>query len=85
MQEPADVQQTFSNERSPTIWRIIPSLEFLIKRWETMAGQSRYRDVREAITEGVQSFQKWYRKVDETSDAYFICLGSLSLHLRPLT
>ena len=49
--EPADVQQTFSNERSPTIWRIIPSLEFLIKRWETMASQPRYRDVSEAITD----------------------------------
>lgn len=77
VKEPADVQQTFSNERSPTIWHIIPSLEFLIKRWETMASQPRYRDVSEAITEGIQSFKKWYRKVDETSDAYFICLGSL--------
>lgn len=56
MQEPADVQQTFSNERSPTVWRIIPSLEFLIKRWETMAGQPRYRDLRDAIAEGVQNF-----------------------------
>jgi hypothetical protein len=80
-QEPADVQQTFSNEHSPTVWRIIPSLEFLVKRWETMASQPRFRDVREAITEGVQNFKKWYQKVDETSDAYFICIGSSSLHL----
>jgi len=74
LREPADVQQTFSNEHSPTVWRIIPSLEFLVKRWETMASQPRFRDVREAITEGVQNFKKWYQKVDETSDAYFICL-----------
>lgn len=79
-QEPANTQQTFSSERMPTIWQIIPSLEFLIKRWETMAGQPRYRELREAIMEGIQNFKKWYRKVDETSDAYFICLGSLPLH-----
>jgi hypothetical protein len=76
-QEPSNVQQTFSNERTPTVWRIIPSLEFLIKRWESMVGQPRYRDVKEAITEGIQSFKKWYRKVDHTSAAYFICLGTL--------
>jgi hypothetical protein len=40
-----------------------------------MAVQPRFRDVREAITEGANSFIKWYRKVDHTSDAYFICLG----------
>jgi hypothetical protein len=72
------VQQTFSSERTPTVWRIIPSLEFLIKRWESMIGQSRYRDVKKAITEGIQSLKKWYRKVDNTSAAYFICLGMLS-------
>jgi hypothetical protein len=34
-----------------------------------------YRNVEDAIAEGVRSFKKWYRKVDDTSDAYFICLG----------
>ena len=72
------MQQTFSSERTPTVWQIIPSLEFLIKRWESMVGQPRYRDVKKAITEGIQSLTKWYRKVDNTSAAYFICLGMLS-------
>jgi len=74
LREPSNVQQTFSSERTPTVWRIIPSLEFLIKRWESMVGQPRYRDVKKAITEGIQSLTKWYRKVDNTSAAYFICL-----------
>jgi hypothetical protein len=69
------VQQTFSNKHIPTVWRIIPSLEFLIKHWESMVEQPRYRDVKEAITEGIQSLKKWYRKVDDTSAEYFICLG----------
>jgi hypothetical protein len=78
LQEPSDVQQTFSRERNPTVWRIIPSLEFLIKRWQTMAEHSRYRSISDAITNGVESFEKWYRKVDGTSDAHFICLSMFS-------
>jgi hypothetical protein len=80
-QEPADTQQTFLGEHMPTIWQIIPSLEFLIKHWETMAGQPCYQELREAIMEGVQNFKKSYWKVDKTSDMYFICLGSSPLHL----
>ncbi|KAK2461047.1 hypothetical protein APHAL10511_006936 [Amanita phalloides] len=37
LREPSDVQQTFSKECDPTVWHIIPSLEFLIKCWQTMA------------------------------------------------
>ena len=70
------MQQTFSNEQMPTVWRIIPSLEFLIKCWESMTEQPRYRNVKEAIIKGVQNLKKWYRKVDHTSAAYFICLGA---------
>lgn len=69
------MQQTFSSEHAPTVWRIIPSLEFLVKRWETMVDQPRFCEVKEAIKEGIISFKKWYQKVDDTSSAYFICLG----------
>ena len=43
-----------------------------------MAEQPRYREVKGTIQEGVLSFKKWYRKVDGTSAAYFICLGESS-------
>jgi len=69
------MQQTFSNEHTPTVWRIITSLEFLIKWWETMADQSRYPEVKDTIYKGTTSFKKWYQKVDDTSAAYFICLS----------
>ena len=62
LQEPSNVQQTFSSERTPTIWRIIPSLEFLIKRWESMAIQPRYCDVKTAIDEGIQSLKSGIAK-----------------------
>ncbi|KAF8799820.1 hypothetical protein BYT27DRAFT_7217371 [Phlegmacium glaucopus] len=78
LREPSDVQQTFSNEHAPTVWRIIPSLKFLIKQWETMVTQPQYREVKDAIMEGVISFQKWYRKyhagmnrLEEVFDDYY--------------
>ena len=39
-----------------------------------MAKQPRFHDVKDVITHGVQNMKKWYRKVDNTSSAYFICL-----------
>ena len=75
-QEPSNVQQTFSNEKTPTVWCIIPALEFLIKRWELMVEQPRFRDVKDAITHEVCNLKKWYQKVDNTSSAYFICLSA---------
>ena len=77
--EPSNVQQTFSSERAPTVWQIIPSLEFLIKRWESMVYQAQFREVKGAIEEGIESLKKWYRRVDGTSAAYFICLGKLEI------
>jgi hypothetical protein len=69
--------QTFSSESSPTVWRIIPSLEFLIKRWDSMSTQSQYRDVQAPLREGIASLQKWYHRVDDMLLAYFICLGKV--------
>jgi hypothetical protein len=45
-----------------------------------MVDQPRFRDVKDAIIEGVQSLKKWYHKVDNTSAAYFICLSAYLRH-----
>lgn len=80
MQEPANVTQTFSRERTPTVWRIIPTLEFLIKRWETMSTQPRYDEIKEALSDGVEGLKKWFHRAETSSDAYFICLGMDHVH-----
>jgi hypothetical protein len=74
-QELSDAQQTFSKERAPTLWRIIPTFEFLIKRWETMAAEPQHRELKEALNEGLQSLHKWHARVEDGSRTYFICLG----------
>jgi hypothetical protein len=40
-----------------------------------MACQPEYQGLRDALDEGVKSLRKWYRHVESTSPAYFICLG----------
>ncbi|KAF7333887.1 hypothetical protein MSAN_02401300 [Mycena sanguinolenta] len=74
LREPADVTQSFSSERTPTVWRIIPTLEFLIKRWETMSTQPKFAEIEDALKEGVKSLKKWFHRTETTSGAYFICL-----------
>ena len=73
------MQQTFSSERAPTVWRIVPSFEFLIKRWDTMASNTQHQGLKHALNEGVKSLQKWYKRADGLlAPAYFICLGMFS-------
>ncbi|KAJ6620907.1 hypothetical protein B0H10DRAFT_1038184 [Mycena sp. CBHHK59/15] len=74
LREPANVTQSFSSERTPTVFRNFPALEFLMKRWETMAAQPLYAEIQGALQEGLQSLQKWFNRADTTSSAYFICM-----------
>ena len=76
-QEPSDAQQSFSSDRAPTVWRIIPSFEYLIDCWGTMAGQRKYQGLKDALDEGIKSLHKWHGRVDSTSAGYFICLGKI--------
>ncbi|KAH9032005.1 hypothetical protein EDB85DRAFT_2145758 [Lactarius pseudohatsudake] len=74
LREPSNLQQTFSNVHSPTVWRIVSSFEFLIKCWELMATKPQHEELKDALDSGVKSLKKWYGRVNSTSSAYFICL-----------
>ncbi|KAJ7048928.1 hypothetical protein C8F01DRAFT_1003592 [Mycena amicta] len=78
----ANVTQSFSSERLPTVYRIIPTLEFLMKRLELMSENARYSEISEPLDEAVKNLQKWYHRVESTSLAYFACMStSLALLL----
>jgi hypothetical protein len=74
VQEPANAQQSFSSSKDPTVWRVIPVLEFLQESWENMANNPKFALISHAIKAGLENLCKWYRKVDDTN-VYFICLG----------
>jgi hypothetical protein len=40
------------------VWRIIPTIEFLIKRWETMSTHPKFAEIKDALIEGVKSLKK---------------------------
>ena len=79
-QEPATAKQMFSSAREPTVWRMIPVLEFLLQSWENMADLPKFSEVEHAIRKGLENVDKWYRKVNDT-DAFFICLGTFFFYL----
>jgi hypothetical protein len=78
-QEPANAQQSFSATREPTVWRVIPVLEYLQQTWQNMASSSKFNDFSTAINCGLDNIRKWYHKIDET-DVYFICLGMCCIY-----
>ncbi|KAH9007830.1 hypothetical protein EDB84DRAFT_1447292 [Lactarius hengduanensis] len=72
--EPREAQATFSSEKTPTVWRTIPTLECLQERWELMARNAKFARVKHAIEKGLAKVKKWYGSISET-DAYFVCLA----------
>lgn len=78
-QEPANAQQSFSATREPTVWRVIPVLEYLQQTWQNMADSSKFDAFSTAINCGLDNIRKWYHKIDET-DVYFICLGTCCIY-----
>ncbi|KAF8985767.1 hypothetical protein BDQ17DRAFT_1335785 [Cyathus striatus] len=44
--DPSVVQQSFSGVHHPTVWKIIPSLEYIIKCWEMMLKNLKFVDLR---------------------------------------
>jgi hypothetical protein len=39
-----------------------------------MANHSKFSEISDAISIGIENLNKWYRKIDDT-DVYFICLA----------
>lgn len=73
-QEPASATQTFSSSCNPSIWQMIPVLEFLQKLWENMAKLPWFSKVSDTIQKALENVVKWCHKIKDT-DIYFICLG----------
>ena len=73
-QEVRELQSSFSAEKTTTVWKTLPTLDCLQDRWETMANNSKFILVAEAIEAGLAKIRKYYGALDDV-DFYFICLG----------
>ena len=75
MQHPAQAQQVFSSERTPTVSCVFPVIEFLLTALEAAQKDPKFESIESAIAAGVSNLQKWYRKLD-ACNMYVVCNGT---------
>ena len=68
------VQQYFSAEQHPTLWRVVPVLEELQTSWEAKQTDPKYQLYRSAIDRGLAKIGKYYNKLDD-KPVYILALG----------
>ncbi|KAJ8583126.1 hypothetical protein M405DRAFT_687773, partial [Rhizopogon salebrosus TDB-379] len=60
-----DIQQYFSSEKQPTLWRAIPAIEELQTAWGMKHNLPKYKIYKDAIQEGLDKLGKYYKKFDD--------------------
>ena len=68
------IQQYFSSEKRPTLWRALPALEELQSAWEKKQDVPKYALYRDALADGLAKIGKYYSKLDE-KPAFVLALG----------
>ncbi|KAF8075323.1 hypothetical protein FPV67DRAFT_1408806 [Lyophyllum atratum] len=58
------VQQYFSSESQPTLWRALPAIEELLTKWEARMNDPKYALYQYAISDGRNKILKYYNKFD---------------------
>jgi hypothetical protein len=65
-QAAAEVQEAFSAEYYPTIWRVLPLYEDFIAKWKEFAADPNMFQLWPAIEAGLESLEKYYNKTDDS-------------------
>ncbi|KAJ8579843.1 hypothetical protein M405DRAFT_699659, partial [Rhizopogon salebrosus TDB-379] len=60
-----EIQQYFSSESQPTLWRAIPAFEELLTAWERKRDMPKYVLYKAAIEKALDKVGKYYRKMDD--------------------
>jgi hypothetical protein len=69
------IQQIFSAEKKPTLWRVLPAIERLQTAWEAKRDEKKYAIYREALNDGLDKLRKYYTRFDE-KPVYILALGT---------
>jgi hypothetical protein len=75
------IQQTFSAEKRPTLWRALPAIEELQTAWEAKHDDPKYVAYRTAINDGLTKLNKYYSRFDE-KPAYILALSMFYFQMR---
>jgi hypothetical protein len=74
LQDSNRIQQAFSAEKEPTLWRVLPTIEELQTAWESKRDKPAFSKYREAINDGLDKINKYYSRFDE-KPAFILALG----------
>lgn len=61
------MQQQFSSERRPTVWKILPAFEQFLDRWRAFGLDKSFAALHPAIEVGLKTFEKYYEKANKSS------------------
>jgi len=70
------IQQHFSSEKQPTLWRALPALEELQSAWEKKRDAPRYHVYKDALSNGLAKLRKYYFRLDE-KPSFVLALGMI--------
>ena len=68
------IQQYFSSEKEPTLWRALPALEELQSAWEKKQDTPKYYLYKDALVDGLEKVGKYYSRLDE-KPSFVLALG----------
>ena len=80
LQDSNRIQQYFSSEKEPTLWRALPALEELQTAWETKRDDQQYALYEDALSSGLQKLKKYYFRLDE-KPSFMLALGKCFCNL----
>jgi regulator of sigma D len=66
LQVAADIQEEFSAEYYPTVWRIFPLYEQFLAKWRQYANDPDMSEFWPALEAAIESVQKYYNKSDNS-------------------
>jgi hypothetical protein len=72
------IQEYFSCEKQPTLWRALPALEELQSAWEKKSANPKYVLYKNALTAGLSKLGKYYSRIDE-KPSFILALGESSI------
>ena len=70
------IQQYFSSEKQPTLWRALPALEELQTAWEKKSDSPRFALYKDTLNHGLKKLKKYYSRLDE-KPSFVLALGTI--------
>jgi hypothetical protein len=76
IQDSNRIQQYFSSEKEPTLWRALPALKELQTAWEKKRDNQKYTLYKAALVDRLNKIGKYYSRLDK-KPSFVLALGKI--------